>query len=76
MWRLRDILYVSLRLRKLYNLFTALNEQIRSTPANTTAGLMLGQRRRRWPNIKPVLVKRIVSAGISSRLSLRVEKTS
>ena len=36
-------------------------------PANTrrlaNADLMLGQRRRRWPNIKPALVKRFVFAG-------------
>ena len=28
------------------------------------AGLMLGQRRQRWPNIKPALVQRLVFAGI------------
>ena len=36
-------------------------------PANTrrltNAGLMLGQRRRRWTNIKPTLGKRLVLAG-------------
>ena len=30
----------------------------------TNYGLMLGQRRRRWPNIKPLLVQRSVHAGI------------
>ena len=38
-------------------------------PANTihsaNVGLMLGQRRRRWPNIKPTLAERIVLAGCS-----------
>ena len=37
------------------------------TPANTTlltnAGLMLGQRRRRWANINPALVQRLVFTG-------------
>ena len=27
------------------------------------AGFMLGQRRRRWPNIKPALDERLVFAG-------------
>ena len=39
----------------------------RNTPDNTTcssqASLMLGQRRRRWPNIKPAWVQRLVIAG-------------
>ena len=34
-----------------------------STTRLTNDGLMLGQRRRRWPNIKPALVKRVVIAG-------------
>ena len=38
-----------------------------SEPANTrrwtNVGLMLGQRRRRWANIKPTLVQRLVLAG-------------
>ena len=41
----------------------------REIPANTrrsaNVGLMLGQRRRRWPNIKPTLAERLVFAGMS-----------
>ena len=37
-------------------------------PANTrrlsNVGLMLGQRRRRWPNVKPALDKRFVFADV------------
>ena len=40
----------------------------RDLPANTrrwsNAGLMLSQRRRRWPNIKPALDQRLVCAGL------------
>ena len=35
-----------------------------NTKRCTIAGLMLDQRRRRWPNIKPALVERPVFAGI------------
>ena len=33
---------------------------------STNAGLMLGQRRRRWPNINPALVECTMSAGYGS----------
>ena len=43
-------------------------------PANTrhwdSVGLLLGQRRRRWTNIKPTLAQCIVLAGYSGRLWL------
>ena len=40
---------------------------VSSNPANTrrwgNVGFMLGQRRRRWANIKPTLAQRLVFAG-------------
>ena len=35
-----------------------------STRRCTNIGLMLGQRRRRWPNFNPTLVQRLVSTAI------------
>ena len=43
---------------------TAANSKIpANTPPRTNAGLILVQRRRRWANIKPVLVQGVVLAG-------------
>ena len=48
--------------------------QARSTPANTrrwtNVGLMLDQRRRRWPNNKPTLFQRLVVIGPHCMISL------
>ena len=38
-----------------------------NTTRLTNAGLMLGQRRRRWTNIKLALVKRVVFSGYAAR---------
>ena len=52
---------------------------IRLIPANTThwsnVGLMLGQRRRRWANIKPTLFQSVVFAGIVHKSLRRVRET-
>ena len=34
-----------------------------NTRSSSNAGLVLGQRRRRWPNIEPALDERLVFAG-------------
>ena len=60
--------------------FTALPRLVTSgyrstaiTKPSPNAGLMLGKRLRRWPNIKPTLVEHPVSAGfISSRYYTRL----
>ena len=36
-----------------------------STIVHPDVGLMLGQRRRRWPSIKPTLVQRLLIAGVA-----------
>ena len=38
-----------------------------NTPCLPNVGLMLGQRRKRWPNIKPTLVHRLVCKGYSNQ---------
>ena len=45
----------------------AASRQIRDNPVNTrrsaNVGTMLGQRRRRWPNIVPILAERLMLDG-------------
>ena len=71
-----------LRVLRLENMFAAIKSEhnnqkrwfnissvkiYRRNRAN--AGLMLGQRRRRWPNIKPALAERLV---VADRKPIRV----
>ena len=49
----------------------------RVDPANTkrsaSAGVMLAHRLRRWPNIMPALVQRVVLPGVKARVNNRTD---